>query len=931
MTPYDPHAVEAKWRERWPRERRSYELSEGDNPYYCLDMFSYPSGEGLHMGHWRPYTIADVWSRYQTLLGKKVLHPVGFDSFGLPAENHAIKTKTHPAEHTQKAIANFKRQLTDMGTMYDWSTYVETSSPEYYRWTQWLFIQLYKHGLAYRKAAQVNWCPSCQTVLANEQVVNGRCERCGTEVIKKELRQWFLKITDFADDLLDFDGLDWPERVKTLQREWIGKSEGVELEFKIKDTDSSITVFTTRVDTLYGVTYIVLAPEHPLVNTITQTDKSHEVQAYQNEALNKAEIDRVADDKTKTGVFTGSYAINPATHEEIPIWIADYVLATYGTGAVMAVPAHDKRDYEFATTYSLPIKHVIEPMYLQTTDPGKVRENEPFDEREAIIAIVKHWSEDKYLALKWKTVAWGTFVTGGIEEGQTAELAAIAEIAEETGYIHPKLVKNLGKVHGKFYHVPKQTNRWAKAQVLYFELEDDARQPTSETENSIHEVLWLTKNELENFLTPDTHRYSLRSLFGNSLFAGHGILVKSGEFSGMPSEEAAEKITMAVGGKMTATYRLRDWLVSRQRYWGAPIPIIYCDACGEQTVPESDLPVLLPHDAEFMPTGGSPLERHPYFKHVSCPNCGGAAVRDTDTLDTFVDSSWYYLRYTDPQNVTAPFNPEQVEAWLPVDMYVGGIEHAILHLLYARFMMKALHRLELVPYHEPFQRFVGNGMVYLNGQKMSKSKGNVVNPDEIVAKFGTDAMRGYICFMGPVDQDVEWQSNGIVGIARFLDRAWRIMTTVDESKTEMSRPIEEAYVSITQLLPKLQYNRCISALMTALNSWGDQRMSQYEAEIVTQLMAPFFPHFAEEIWEKLGHAESIFTSEWPHLSVAAQTHTTYAIQVNGKTRATFDITVEADQSTIIEQAQSEVHTYISNKNIIKTIVVPGRIVNFVVQ
>lgn len=781
MTQYDPHAIEAKWRERWPRERMSYQLNEGDAPYYCLDMFSYPSGEGLHMGHWRPYTIADVWSRYQTLLGKKVLHPVGFDSFGLPAENHAIKTKTHPAEHTHKAISNFKRQLGDMGTMYDWSTYLETSSPEYYRWTQWLFIQLYKHGLAYRKAAQVNWCPSCQTVLANEQVISGRCERCGTEVIKKELRQWFLKITDFADELLNFDGLDWPERVKTLQREWIGKSEGAELTFHVKGRESEISVFTTRADTLFGVTYIVLAPEHPMVDELTTEDQRQPVQLYQEQASKKTDIDRMANDKEKTGVFTGSYAINPATNEVVPIWIADYVLATYGTGAVMAVPAHDDRDHAFATTFSLPIKQVIS--------------------------------------------------------------------------------------------------------------------------------------------SPDN----------SECYTGHGLLIHSGEYSGMKSGEAAEKIVSAVDGKLTATYRLRDWLVSRQRYWGAPIPIIYCDACGEQAVPENDLPVLLPQDAEFMPTGGSPLERHPSFKHVHCPRCGGTAVRDTDTLDTFVDSSWYYLRYTDPHNASAPFSQDQVKAWLPVDMYVGGIEHAILHLLYARFMMKALHKLEIVPYHEPFQRFVGNGMVYLNGQKMSKSKGNVVNPDEIVVKYGTDAMRGYICFMGPIDQDVEWQSNGIVGIARFLDRAWRVMTTVDETKDTMSQPIELAYTSVSELLPKLQYNRCISALMSAINTWGDQPMSQREATVMAQLMAPFFPHFAEEVWEKLGHTQSIFESSWPRIEVQAKTHTTYAIQVNGKTRATIAVPTVASEEMVTSQAQLQVLTYLSDKSIIKTIVIPGRIVNFVVQ
>lgn len=928
---YNPHKIEAKWREIWPQERESFKLDPSKEPYYTLDMFSYPSSEGLHMGHWRPYTISDVWARYNTLLGKQVLSPVGFDSFGLPAENAAIKFNSHPNEFTQKAITNFTRQIKEMGKMYDWSTMIVTSSPEYYKWTQWIFTELFNNGLAYRKSALVNWCPKDQTVLANEQVEDGKCERCKTVVEKKELKQWFLKITNFADDLLNFDGLDWPDRVKTLQRNWIGKSEGAELTFTVDGVEKDIAVFTTRPDTLFGVTYLVVAPEYTDLPALTTTEHHAEVAAYVSAAAQKTDIERLSEEKGKTGVFTGSYAIHPITGDKVPIWVADYVLATYGTGAVMAVPAHDERDFVFAQNYDLPIKHVLEPMYLQSTEPGKIRDDEPFDERNAIIAIVKHWSEDKYMALKWKKVAWGTFVTGGIEEGQTAEEAAIMEIREETGFLHPKLVKELGKVHGKFYHVPKKTNRWAKAAILYFELQDDAREATAEVENDIHEILWLTKEELEAFLTPDTHQYGLRSLHGNSMYAGHGILKNSGNFDGQNSDEAIPQIVEAAGGKMKTSYRIHDWLVSRQRYWGAPIPIIYCAKCGEVAVPEKDLPILLPDDAEFLPDGGSPLERHASFKHATCPKCGGEATRETDTLDTFVDSSWYFMRYLSPQDTTQAFDKEQIKAWMPVDFYVGGTEHSILHLLYARFVMKALHKIGHVPYHEPFQTFYGNGMVFLNGAKMSKSKGNVINPDDIIKKYGTDAMRGYILFMGPSDQDVEWQENGITGVSRFLQKAWQVFQSVSGGGDTLHPAIEEAYSQVKTLLPGREFNRCISALMIAVNDIGDTQLNKTEAKVLAQLMAPFFPHFAEEVWQQIGESTSIFTSTWPNITVTAKTTTQYVVQVNGKLRGSFEVNVSDDEATVVLHAQEIVNNALEGKTVIKTVFVPGRIVNFVVQ
>ncbi len=788
---YNPHKIEQKWQAYWPKERHSYELHEGDTPYYCLDMFPYPSSDGLHMGHWRPYTIADVWARYQTMLGKKVLHPVGFDAFGLPAENAAIKTKTPPQIYTQRSITNFTRQLQEMGNMYDWSTRIVTSTPDYYQWTQWLFVQFYNHGLAYRKLSPVNWCPTDQTVLANEQVIAGVCERCGTKVIKKELKQWYFKITDFADDLLDFSTIDYPERVKTLQTNWIGKSQGTDITFEVANGDPVLSVFTTRPDTLMGVTYLAIAPEHPMVKTLATDRQNDEVLDYIKESSQKSEIDRLATNKLKTGVFTGAYAVHPLTKENVPIWVADYVIASYGTGVVMGVPAHDSRDYQFAKDYNLPIVYVIKP------EQGESNTDSPY-------------------------------------------------------------------------------------------LDD-------------------------------------------------GILVESGEFNNLQNNDGGKAIVQELEkhhlGHMSDHYRLRDWLVSRQRYWGPPIPIIYCEQCGEQSVPESELPVVLPEDVEFMPGGGSPLDRHPTFKHTSCPKCGGPATRDTDTLDTFVDSSWYYLRYTNPELKDKAFDYDQVKKWLPVDFYVGGVEHATLHLLYARFVMKALHKIGLVPYREPFAKFYGNGLIYLHGKKMSKSRGNVINPDDIVKQFGTDAMRGYILFMGPADQDVEWQTNGITGISRFLERAWKCFSNKQSTESSLSQFTQNCYQEINELLPRFYFNRCISSLMVAINKAEESGLTRNDAIALCQLFAPFFPHFAEEIWQSLGHTESVFSSNWPIMEVRENTHITYAIQVNGKTRGLLETDRNTVKEDLIDQArklEAIIH-FTSGKKEENVIFISGRIINFVVK
>ncbi|HEY1074988.1 MAG TPA: class I tRNA ligase family protein [Patescibacteria group bacterium] len=929
---YNPHEIEAKWRSIWPKERDSYKLQPGDEPYYVLDMISYPSSEGLHMGHWRPYTIADVWARYNTLLGKKVLSPVGFDAFGLPAENAAIKNGRHPADYTVQSMGNFTRQIQEMGKMYDWSTLINTSSPEYYKWTQWIFTQLYKNGLAYKKAAAVWWCPSCQTVLANEQVISGECERCGSEVIRKNLSQWFFKITDFADDLLSFEGLNWPAQVKTLQTNWIGKSQGAEIDFKVVNSEDVIRVFTTRPDTLMGVTYIVVAPEHTLVTALMTDETKGKVEAYVLDASKKSDIDRMADDRTKTGVFTGSYVIHPITNAHIPVWVADYVVGTYGTGAVMAVPAHDQRDYEFAQVYDLPIQTVIEPVV------GTPQEHPEY--RQSIVALVHDPKQDRYLTINWGEMGGTLLIGGGREEGEDPVACAQREIEEETGYSNVAFINKTETIHHSYFAHSKNVARAIDAVGVSFELASDATTATrlEAAEQGKFTVEWLTADEADKRIIDPLHRCVFERFAKGNVYTGYGVLVNSGEFDGLTSEVAKDKIVAHLEsqgrGRLTTQYRLRDWLISRQRYWGAPIPVVTCEKCGEQVVPDDQLPVVLPKDVEFLPTGGSPLERHPSFKHTTCPTCGGDAIRETDTLDTFVDSSWYFLRYTDPKNPSAPFSLEGVKAWLPVDFYVGGTEHSILHLLYARFVMKALHRLGHVPYHEPFQTFFGNGMVYLNGKKMSKSKGNIVNPDDMVKRYGVDAMRGYILFMGPADQDVEWQENGITGVSRFLDKAWQSFAKVDSSNnaTSLSPAIQKAYQDVNAHLQRFTFNRCISSLMIALNEVNGH-VNKAEAEVLIRLFAPFFPHFAEEVWSNLGHTSSIFEATWPEVKIEASQTASYVVQVNGKLRATLDVLATAEENEVIALASelTAVKSHLEGKSIEKTIFVAGRIINFVVR
>lgn len=810
--------VEKKWQKFWEEnEINSTELSDTEKKLYTLVMFIYPSGSKTHIGHWYNYAPTDSWARFKKLQGNNVFEPMGYDAFGLPAENYAIKTGVHPQDSTLKNIADIKEQLKTMGCMYDWDAELMTCVPEYYKWNQWLFLKLYEKGLAYRKNAPVNWCPSCQTVLANEQVQNdGTCERCGTIVEQKNLTQWFFKITEYAEELLDgLDKIDWPDKTKIMQRNWIGKSIGAEIKFKVADGEDEFTVFTTRPDTLFGATYMVLAPEHPLVNKITSPEQKAAIEEYQNSVKTLSEIDRTSTVKEKTGVFTGAYALNPATKKQIPIWIADYVLVTYGTGAIMAVPGQDERDWEFAEKFNLPIIRTVQP---------------PADFE-------------------------GKAFTG---EG------------------------------------PAMNSDFLNGLNI-----EDAKKKTIE---------WLESNNI---------------------------------------------------GSAKVNYRLRDWLISRQRYWGTPIPIIHCEKCGEVPVPENELPVELPYEVEFKHDGGSPLASNSDFVNTSCPRCQGPAKREVDTMDTFVDSSWYYLRYLNPKSDKI-FDNDLADKWTPVDTYVGGAEHATMHLLYARFVHKFLRDLNLLNSDEPFQKLIHQGTITNMGAKMSKSKGNVVDPGIFIDQYGSDVFRMYLMFMGPYDLGGDWSDKGIVGVDRFVQRSYSLFENYkDYRKSHPSKDIyniddlnkseKSVYRKINQTLEKysveldnFRFNTALASLMELLNELSkslekcSDDLSTFALERYAYMISPLAPHLGEECWRILGSEVSIYKNP-PVYSVDDKALTvdsvTVVVQVNGKIRAKLSLPIDSDEEVVKNSAWNDenVKVHTEGKNIVKEIYIKNKIYNIVVK
>lgn len=929
---YDHKNIEQKWQKKWA-EWKLYEARE-DAPgekRYVLDMFPYPSGAGLHVGHPEGYTATDIYSRYLRMKGYNVLHPMGWDAFGLPAENYAIKSGVHPEESTNTNIATFRKQITSIGLSYDWSREISTADPQYYKWTQWFFLFLYNNGLAYKKKANVNWCDSCQTVLANEQVVDGKCERCGNQVVQKDLEQWFFKITDYAERLLEgLDDLDWPHSIKEMQRNWIGKSEGAEITFNVviaseakrseaqrgnpvninsdeialssqtpPRNDTAINVFTTRPDTLFGATYMVLAPEHELVQQLKdEIENWNEVESYINEAAKKSALQRTDLNKEKTGVeLQGVKATNPANHEAIPIWIADYVLASYGTGAIMAVPAHDERDFEFAKKYNLPVRKVIQ-----------------WDDEFHSVVIKKSVTDN--FAKEIKEQGWYC------DDFQDWGYAVVGNKANQEKYIDI-VQKNL--LAGSWYVHTDGSLRIVifKDKVFSWETENEAAKTYARSIAIPEEQLdWDT---VENY---------------PFCYTDKGVLVNSGEFDGMDSEEAKKKITKKVGGTIKTQYKLRDWLVSRQRYWGAPIPIVYDPDGNAHPVKDEHLPLELPHDVDYKPKGTSPLGSSEEWKKKAEKLYGEGWRFEIDTMDTFVCSSWYYFRFADPHNKNEFASKEKIEEWLPVDLYVGGAEHAVLHLLYARFFTKALKDHGYVTFDEPFQTLRNQGMILAeDGRKMSKSLGNVINPDQVIEDLGADSLRLYEMFMGPLEDTKPWQTRGIVGVRRFLERVWALHEQLaTETKTggqAVTPLLHKTIKKVTEDIESLRFNTAIAAMMIFANEAKENGITADQFGTFVTILAPFAPHIAEELWQKLGHTDSIFKQSWPTYdeSLLAEDEVTIAVQVNGKVRNTITLAAAADEATAKEAAlaSEQVQKWIGGKKVVKCIYVPGKIVNIVVK
>jgi leucyl-tRNA synthetase len=971
MNRYNPKEIEPRWQKIW-EETGVYtaDLNSGKPKYIAMSMFNYPSGAGIHIGHAMNYTISDVKARFKRQLGFESYHPVGWDAFGLPAENYAIKAGVSPQESMATIIPDYHKQYKAMGWSNDWEKEISTHLPEYYKWTQWIFSQMYRHKLAYQDVRMQWWCTKCQTVLANEQVIDGKCWRHdGPEdlpVEKREVKQWFFKITDYADELLEaIDGLDWTESVKLAQRNWIGKSIGAEIDFKLQGSDKKITVFTTRPDTLFGATFMVIAPENEVLQDVVTDVQRAAVEEYIKVAAKKTEVERQSS-KEKTGVFTGAYAVNPANDEAIPIWVADYVLAGYGTGAIMAVPGHDERDYEFAEKFNLPIVPVVAPAYGNGVSFGPVAKD-----REVANVILHDSKTDKYCLLNWREdaprkAAGIDLPGGGVDEGETVEQGALREVREETGYTDVTITKVLPSTVAIFYtdHYDDGNTQLRRAvkHTALAELNTDAHNNFADVEDyekGWYQVVWMSREEIVASNIWEGVKIFFDIAWGGGIYVGEGVMINSGKYDNLPSSEAREKIVADLeklgAAKERTNYKMRDWSVSRQRYWGAPIPIVYCSKCGIQLVPDEDLPVILPELDDFQPSGDgrSALARAKDWLKVDCPECGGPAERETDTLDTYICSSWYMYRYFDPHNQQAIFDSQIVKKWEPIDFY-NGADHATAHLLYARFIARFFKKLGLVNEPEPFKHFLFNGKVTAaDGQMFSKSKGNGVDPLEIINQgYGADALRTYLMFASPLELWTRWDSQGVPGAYRFLNRLWNLVTeyceapdaVINESQQQaMRRMSHQTIKKVTEDLEADHYNTAIAASMAAVNSlykfkkdgFGKHEVWQGALEALTACVAPFAPHLADELWHRLGHSTSVHIDTWPHYDekyLASETMT-IVVQINGKLRAELTVGRDTDEKTIVAAvlAHERVKPYIDGRTVKKTIYVPDKLVSIVIS
>lgn len=963
MKTYNPQKIEPKWQKNWSKNELYKTDDNQDNPkYYILDMFPYPSGVGLHVGHPKGYIATDIFARMRMMQGYNVLHPMGWDAFGLPAENFALKNKTHPQEMNEKNIANFKNQLEKIGFTYDWNREINTTDPDYYKWTQWTFLKMWEKGLAYESYEPINWCPDCKTGLANEDLEDGLCERCGSEIEQKPMRQWVLKITDYADRMLeDLNKLpDWPESIKEMQRNWIGRSEGAVIKFKIQNSkskvDEVIEVFTTRIDTIFGCTYMVVAPEHEIISNLkSQILNLKEVEEYVEKSKKKTELERTELQKNKTGVeLKGIRAINPFNNEEIPVFVGDYVLGGYGTGAVMAVPAHDERDFEFAKKYNLPIKQSIAQLFV-AKDDNKVVEGKKNTKRNVVDVIIKHWEKDEYFCLDWKHKGWKSFIVGGVEEGETLEEAALREAEEESGYKNMKVVKQVGgEMQSKFFAAHKDVNRHTMRNCIYIELIDGEYDDPAPEHTENHKGVWVKKEEVNNFLTvPEPKIYWNILNNGDKAFIEDGILIDSGEFSGLTSGEAREKMTVWIEknklGEARVNYKLKDWVFSRQRFWGEPIPVVHCEKCGAQGVPEKDLPIMLPEvkSYEQTETGDSPLAGIKEWVNTECPKCGGEAKRETNTMPQWAGSSWYYLRYIDPKNSKALVDKEKEKYWSPVDFYVGGAEHATRHLIYARFWHKFLFDIGVVNYEEPFTRLQHVGLIMAeDGRKMSKRWGNVINPDEIVRDFGADSLRVYEMFMGPFSQSCAWSTQGVVGVKRFLEKVWKIFQEKELVECgagkcegipkELPPLLHKTIKKVTEDIESFSFNTAISQMMIFINTASKyDQLPKAAMERFLMLLAPFAPHITEEIWQEvLGNKKSIFLEKWPEFNPEKIKDETIemVVQVNGKVRERIQVEADIPEEDAKEIAlkSEKVQKYLEGKEPKKVIFVQGKLISIVI-